>query len=462
MQVKIEDQSTVKKIIHIEIEGEDVTAELDKAYRDLGKSASIKGFRKGKIPRKVLESRFSKDVNADIVSRLIQDSYSEAIKSQSIVDIVGPPSVMDELPELEQGKPFNFSINVEVKPVLSDIEFKGIELRKNVYKPSDEEIDAQLHMIRQTMSTKKTVTEERPAKESDFVLIDYEGFVDGKPFEHTPKIENYLMDIGSKNMPEEFSAKLTGAIPPTDLEIEVVYEDDHTENELAGKTVVYKVAMKEIQEKELPPLDDTLAEKLGQFENLEGIKDAIRSNLEAGYKVRTHQELSEQIFTTLLEKIDFEVPDVLVESELNGIIAETEQAYKQHNITLEDAGVTKDIIRTRYRDVAEQQARRHLLLGKIIEQEKLELTEDEMEEAFAGMARSMHATVEQVKKMFKTDAAAYQLEYIKMIELEKKAVNHIIDNSNIIEVEPEAEDAPSPTAVEDDTASIPSISADMQ
>jgi len=440
MQVKIEDQSTVKKTIHIEIEGKDVTAELDKAYRDLGKSASIKGFRKGKIPRKVLETRYSKDVKAEIISRLIHDSYSEAVKENGIVGIVGPPSVVDVLPELEQDKPFNFSINVEVKPVLSDIEFKGIELKKNMYKPSDEEIDAQLQMIRQTMSTNQTVTEERPVKESDLVLIDYEGFVDGNPFIHTPKIENYLMDIGSKNMPAEFSEKLIGTIPPMALEIEVSYEESHTEKELAGKKVTYKVNLKEIQEKVLPPLDDTLAEKLGQFENLEGIKDAIRTNLEAGYNVRVHQELSEQVFTNLLGKTDFELPDVLLESELSGIVAETEQAYQHHNVSLEEVGITKEMIRTKYRDVAEQQARRHVLIGKIIEQEKLELTENEMEAAFAGMAKAMNGNIEIVKKMFYTDDGKYQLEYIKMIELEKKAMNHIINNATIIEVEPEAEE----------------------
>ncbi len=443
MQVKIEDQSTVKKIIRVEVAGEDVTAELDKAYKELNKSASVKGFRKGKTPRKVLESRFSKDVNADVISKLIQDSYSEAIKDKALDNMVGQPSVSETLPEIESGKPFNFSINVEVKPTLEDIEFKGLELQKNLYSPSDEEINAQLEMIRQTMATKQPVTEERPVQHSDFVLIDYQGFVDGEPCEHTPKIENYIMEIGTKQMPDEFSDKLTGVIPPQELEIDVAYTGDNNDNEtpLAGKTVTYKVTLKEIQEKILPPLDDTLAEKLGQFENLEGIKNAIRSNLEAGYKVRVHQELSEQVFTKLLEKTEFELPDSLVESELNAIVAEAEQAYQQHNITLESVGITKDIIRTQYRNVAEQQAKRHILLGKIIEQEKLELTEDNIEDIYANMAKAMNITVEQVKNIFSSSELSSQhLEYLKMIELEKKAMEHIISNANIVEIQPIAEE----------------------
>lgn len=450
MQVKIEDQSTVKKIIHIEIPGEDVTAELDKAYKELSKSASIKGFRKGKAPRKVLESRFSKDVNADIISKLIQNAYSEAVKDKALENIIGPPSVNEQLPELEDGKPFNFSINVEIKPTLPDIEFKGIELKKNLYSPSEEEIDAQIEMIRQTMATKQTVKEERPVKESDFVLIDYQGFVEGAPSEHTPKIENYVMQIGTKDLPDEFSEKLTGAIPPQEFEIDVPYTGDNSndDNPLVGKTVTYKVALKEIQEKVLPPLDDTLAEKLGQFENLEGIKNAIRSNLESGYKVRVHQELSEQVFTKLLENIEVELPDVLVESELNAIIADTEQAYQQHNITLESVGMTRELLSSQYRNVAEQQAKRHLLLGKIIEQEKLELTEDDIEKLYSNMAKAMNATADQIKKMFVSDNSSQHFEYIKMLELEKKAMEHIISNANVAEIVPSSETESSEEPVE--------------
>ncbi|MBF0242275.1 MAG: trigger factor [Desulfamplus sp.] len=443
MQVKIEDQSTVKKLIHVEVAGEDVTAELDKAYKDIGKTASIKGFRKGKVPRKVLENRFGKDVNADVISKLIQNGYAEAIKDNNISNIVGPPSITETLPEPEQGKPFNFSINIEVRPQIADIDFKGIELKKNLYKPSDEEIVAQLQMIRQSMATKQTVAEERPVKESDFVLIDYQGFVNGEPFEHTPKIENYLMAIGTNDMPDDFSQKLTGVIPPQELEIDVVYPtDDSIEKEFAGKRVTYKVNLKEIQENILPPLDDDLAQKLGQFEKLEDVKNAIRSNLEAGYKVRVNQELSEQIFTKILEKVDFELPEALVEAELNAIVAEAEQAYQQHNITLESVGITKDMIREQYRDLAEKQAKRHLILEKIILQEKLELTPEDMDKMFETMAKAMNATADQIKNMLNhgQDSSTY-FDYIKMIELEKKAIQHIIDNSNMVEVEPEPETA---------------------
>ncbi|MCP4114453.1 MAG: trigger factor [Desulfobacteraceae bacterium] len=436
MQLKIEEKSTVKKVLHVEIPKEDVAKELNKAYNDLKKTASIKGFRKGKAPRKVLENRFSKDVHADIAPRLIQDAFSEALEEHKF-NLVGGPQV--DPPELNPEADYCFDIAIEVRPELDDLEFKGIELKQTMYEASDEEVDAQLEMIRKTMATKQPVTEERPVKAEDFVLIDYEGFVDGKPFDQAPKVENYVMAIGGDTLPEEFSAKLTGVIPEKELDIDVAYPEDHADNGLAGKTVCYKVLLKEIQEQILPPLDDALVENLGQFENLEALKAAILDNLKKGYEQRIHQELSEQIFTTLLEKNEFELPDAMVEMELEGIIAEAEQAYAQNNINLEDVGMSKDFLKTQYRDVAEKQARRHVLLGKIIEQEKLELTEEELEAGFEEMAAGMNASVDAVKNLFNMNAQ--QLEYYKHTQLEKKAVRLIIEQGAVTEVAPEPETA---------------------
>ncbi len=198
---------------------------------------------------------------------------------------------------------------------------------------------------------KETVTEERPVKETDFVLIDYQGFLDGEPYDKTPKIENYVMGINQGVLPKEFSEKLIGAIPVQDLEIEVAYPDDYHDEDLKGKTILYKVTLKEIQEEVLPEINDALAKRLGQFETLDDVRKSIRNNLEKGYAQRIKHEMSEQIFSHLLEKYEFEVPDTLVEEELNGIIRETEGAFAQNNTSLEEAGLSRDALKVKYRDV---------------------------------------------------------------------------------------------------------------
>ena len=434
MQVKIEDLSSVKKVISFEIPKEDVVKELNKAYNELKKSADVKGFRKGKIPRKVLENRYSKDVHADVAPRLIQEAFIGAIDEHKL-DIVGPPQM--DPPELDPQNDYAFDITVEVKPVLDYIDFQGIELTQTKYEISDHEVESQIAMIQKTMAQKKTITEERPVKEGDFVLIDYEGFLNDEPFDQTPKIENYVLGIGKTALPKEFSEKLTGAIPVQDLEVEVPYGDDYYDEHLKAKTIVYKVTLKEIQEEILPELNDDLAKGLGgQYKTLDEVRASIRDNLEKGYAQRIKHELSEQVFVSLLGKAEFEVPEAMVEAELNGITMEAEQAYSANNTTLEEAGLSKDIIRTQYRDVAEKQARRHLILDKIITQEELELTEEELEKSFEEMAQGMNASVDAIKNYFKMDSK--QLGYYKQTQLEKKAVDIIIEKGNITEVEPDA------------------------
>ncbi|SDT89194.1 trigger factor [Desulfobacula phenolica] len=433
MQVKIEDKSSVKKVLSFEIPKEDVTKELNKAYNELKKKVDVKGFRKGKIPRKVLENRFSKDVHADVAPRLIQEAFIDAIKDHDL-NIVGGPQM--DPPELDPENAYVFDITVEIKPELDDIEFEGIALEKTKYEVSDGEIESQMYMIQKTMAKKETVQEERPVKESDFVLIDYEGFLNGESFDKTPKIENYVMGIGQGGLPKEFSEKLTGAIPVQDLDIEVPYADDYYDENLKGKTIVYKVTLKEIQEEVLPELNDDLVKDLGKFETLDDVRASIRENLGKGYEQRIKHEISEQVFQSLLEKYEFEVPEAMIEGELNGIAMEAEQAYAANNTSLEEAGLSKDVLRTQYRDVAEKQARRHLILDKVITQEKLELTDDELEKSFEEMAMGMNAPVDAVKNYFSQDPK--QLEYYKHTQLEKKAVDLIIEKGNITEVEPDS------------------------
>jgi trigger factor len=365
---------------------------------------------------------------------LIQDSFVEAIQEHNL-NIVGGPQL--DPPELNPDSDYVFDITVEVKPELPEIDYNGMSLEKNRYTVSADEIDAQIHMIQKTMAKKQKVDESRAVKDSDFVLIDYQGFLNDEPYEHTPKIENFLYKIGQGTLPEEFSEKLTGCVPVQDIEVEVAYPDDHPDENLKGRTIVYKVTLTEIQEEILPEINDDLVKGLGKFETLDQVRDSIRENLEKGNEQRVKHELSEQIFQHLLEKYEFEVPEAMIEGELNGIISETEQAYSANNTSLEEHGLSREALSEQYRDVAEKQARRHLILDKIITQEKMDLTEEEMEKSLEEMARGMNATVDAIKNFFKADPR--QMEYYTHTQLEKKAIDLIIEKSQVTEKDPESD-----------------------
>ena len=451
MQVNVENVNTVKKILHIEVPVEDVKRELDDAYKELKKTAKVKGFRPGKTPRSVLERLYKKDVNADISSRLIQTSFIEAIKETEL-NILGNPGI--EPPELKGNEAYCYDATVEISPELAAVEFKGLELKKTIYGATDEEVDTQLKMIQKNMATQQKIEEDRPLREGDFALIDYEGFKDGKPFAETGKTENFTMKIGDGQISKDLDSKLIGMAVGDTREVTVAFPEDYFNPKLAGLELSLKVELKEIREQTLPDIDDALAKRMGQYETLDDLKKAITDNLQQGYTKRTEQELNEQIFSALIAKQSFEVPDVLVESELDSIVAEAERSFSYHNKSLEELGLSREIMGEKYRETAEKQVRRYLILNKIIEQEKLAVSDADIEAGYQEMADNFNHPIDEIKGFYKQNKD--KLDIFKHSLLEKKAMALIIEAGKIEEVQaekvvPEEADA-SPAEAETDAA----------
>jgi len=434
MQVTVEDLSTVKKVLHVEIPEKDVVGELDKAYKDLKKNAKVKGFRPGKTPRTVLERLYKKDVNADVSSKLIQESLIDAIKEAEL-NIVGRPEIE---PPIADGKgPYKYDATVEIEPEIETVDFKGLTLKKNLYRVSAEEMDAQLKMLQKNLAQQKTLEEDRPAQEGDFVLVDYEGFKDGKPFAETQKTENFTLKIGDGPILKEFDEQLIGMSTGETREVKVHFPEDYFNNKVANLEITFNVKLNGIREVVLPEIDDAFAKDLGQYETLKQLKDEISSNLLKGYEKRSDQEVQEQIFTALLEKVNFEVPDSLIAFELAGIIEEVERTLTYHGSSLEERSLTKEDLAKKYRDTAIKQVRRRLLLKKIVEQENLTLSDEEMENGYKDMAKAFNKPVEEIKNFYKQKDS--NIEFLKTSLLEKKALKLIIENSSQEIVEPELE-----------------------
>ena len=431
MQFTIEDLSSVKKTLHIEVPREAVTRELDSAYRKLGKTAKIKGFRPGKVPRSVLERMFKKDVHSDVSSRLIQDSFIDALKKTEL-EIVGRPQVNP--PDLKENEPYSYDATVEVKPVIGNIDFRGLALEKSDHRVSDREIDLQLKALQKRMARFEPVEEKRAARTGDHVIITYEGLKDGKPFVETQKTENFAVTIGEGRILKEFDDGLEGLKVGEDREIQVQFPPDYENDRLAGVKIDFFVTLNEIREEVLPEIDDELAKQVGEYSKLSELRDQIRNNLQEGYAKRIEQEMNEQIFKALIEKTDFEVPESMVEYELQAIIEDAERSFAYRNQSLEDAGLTREGIAEKYRDTAEKQVRRHLILDTIIRQEALSLEDAELDQGFEEMAKGFNQPVEQIKQYLMAEQE--KLENFKHALLEKKAVKLIIDSGTITDVPP--------------------------
>jgi trigger factor len=448
MQVSVEDVNSVKKTLHIEIPQDEVVRELDKAYNALKKNAKVKGFRPGKVPRSALERLFKKDVHADVTSRLIQSSFIDALKETEL-KVVGNPQV--DPPELEAAGSYKYDATVEIAPEIADIDISGLNLTRTNYTVSDAEIDAQLKMLQRNFVRYEKIEKNRAARKGDYVLINFEGFKNGRPFDETAKTENFNLKIGEGPILKDFDDQLVGMKPGDSKEFKITFPGDYHNKKLASQEISFQVTLNEIREEVLPPIDDALAKKAGQYENLDDLKKVISENLEQGYAKRKEQELHEQIFRELISRTDFEVPEAMVDMELEGIVEEAIRSFSYRNITMEELGLSRESIAEKYRDVAFKQVKRHLLLGKIIDQKSLEVSDEELEEALNEMAENFKQPVAEIKKHY--DQNKDRLEYFKHTLLEKKAIKLILENSKIEDVDPEkveADDKENQQAVSND------------
>ncbi len=385
MEVTVTDISSVKKKVQIQIPQADVAKELDSAYLQLKKNAKVKGFRPGKTPRSVLERMFHKDVHADVTNTLVQNTFIDAVKQESLA-FIGTPDI--DPPELNPDEPFIYEITMELKPELSDIKFEGVELKKTLYAMSEAEVDKQIELLQKQLAESQPIEEDRAAADGDHAIIDYEGLKDGEPFEQTQKTENYTLKIGQKMISEDFDKQIIGMKPGEQKEFPVTFPEDYHNKDLANIEITFTATLKELREEVIPEADDELAKKLGNFKTIEDVKVAIRANLQEGYDKRSEQEIQEQIFEKLLTE-KFELPETLVKFELDGIISDTESRFAQSNVTLDQLGLSREKLEDQYRDVAENQVRRHLFLSKMIEQENMDLPEETLNSEFETLSQTV-------------------------------------------------------------------------
>ena len=434
MQVTVEEQSPVKKTLHVEIPSEVVARELESSYNQLRKTAKIKGFRPGKAPMSMLKKLYRDQVHTEVVEQLIRSTLPEAVR-ENAPDMIGNPEITTS--ELNEESSFTYAATVEVIPEIPDIDFKGLTLKKPVYKYSEEEVEHQIKLLSKNMAKLEEVKEARPAREGDAAAIEYKGYHNGELIAETPEIDDFQIIIGSGTISKEFDEQVTGMLPGESKEFDVTLPENHPDRQLAGKTIHYVTTLKSLKEEILPEINDEFAKQIGKFESLEQLKDAIRKDLQANYDRRSEQEVNEQVFKALIERTSFEVPEKLINYELDAIIDEIERTYAAYDLTLEMTGQTHDELREKYHDTAVKQAKRHLILGKIIKQEDLSISEEEMDQEFEKIAESIGHPKDLVKQYYQQSQE--QVSSLQYTLLEKKAMHTIIENSIIEEVAPEEE-----------------------
>lgn len=396
MQVTVEDVSNLTKKIKIVLPKESVGKKVDDAYKKLTSEVSLKGFRKGKVPRKVLEKNYGPKVEYDVAEQLIQESYFDALE-ESKLDAVVHPEIKTQ--NFADDGTFSYEAEVDIKPEFELGEYKGIEVEQPEISVTDAEIDREIEIKRKELAPLRTV-EDRGVQIDDIAVIDFQGFQDDKPIKQV-KGENYSVEVGLGQNGKEFEDAIIGLKKGDEATKEIEFPAGFPNPVLAGKRVEFKINVKDIKERLLPDVDDEFARDVSdEFKTLDDLKNHIRETKRKQKEDAQAGDFSDKLMMKLLEAHQFEIPARLITYEVNHLIDEMSNNLQQQGLTLESAGMNREKLAEQYREAAEKRVRGDFVLKKIAEKEDIKVLEEDIEKGFKRISEQYKMPVDEVKKYF--------------------------------------------------------------
>jgi len=424
MKVNVEDVSLVKKKVHVEIPEEDVLKEIDAFYDDLKKKAKIKGFRPGKVPRDILERHFKDYVKAEVLQKLIEDTYPKALSEVSLSP-VSPPVVDPQ--GLEKGKPFQYAAIVEIKPDLKPEGYVGLNLEGKKEEASEEEVETRLKNLQDLHAQLRTIPDARPIQNGDFVNVDYDAKMGGKPLEEGKGVD-FTVEVGSGRFIPAFEEKLVGLKPEEEKDFDVLFPGDYGYQKWAGKTISFHVRMKEIKEKILPPLDDEFAKDLGDYASLGDLKTRIKQDVQKEKDRELDRQLKDQVVDQILKVNSFEAPESLVEGQTKGLVSDTKARLASQGVDFKNLGVSEEKLQDDYKGMAEKQVKTFLILEKIAAQEGITVTDQEVEGRLREISERSRQKFEVVKAYYEKNEL---LPEMKAKIMSEKTLDFIVQKANV-------------------------------
>ena len=434
MSVQVEklENSTVK--LTIEVPAEQFDAAMQDVYNRQKKNISIPGFRKGKVPRQMVERMYGPEVfYDDAANQIMPQAYSDAAK-ESGEDIMSRPTV--DIVQIEKGKPFIFTAEVAVRPDVKLGEYKGVEVTKIDTEVSDEEVETELNNERERNARTITV-EDRAIQSGDTAVIDFEGFADGKAFEGG-KGENHNLEIGSGSFIPGFEDQLIGKNSGDEVEVNVTFPEDYHAEDLKGKDAVFKVKIHEVKAKELPEADDEFAQDVSEFDTIAEYRDSIRKKLEDRKADMAKNEQKQEAIDKIVEASEMELPDSIVLTRADEIINQFAQQLAQQGLSMDQymqyAGTDIDQLRDSVRPEAVTRIKNQLVIDAIAKAENIEITDAEVEEELKKMAEMYNMELDKLKGYMTEE----ETENMKLDLASQKALDLVYDNAVFVDA-PEEE-----------------------
>ena len=431
MNVKVENVNSIKKKLVFEVGPEKVDQEISRAYKKIGKTAKIKGFRAGKVPLSVLEKYYQAQMEQEVLTRLINDTFFKALQDHDI-PAVGEPNIVDSS-GINKGEVFTYEAEIEIKPEVTAKDYTGLSLDKEKWAADPKVIDARLEEMRSSRAQLEVSSHDK-ARQGDSVVIDFEGFIGDQAFAGG-KGEDYLLELGSGSFIPGFEEQVVGMQRGDARDVAVSFPQDYGQAELAGKPAVFKVVLKEIKEKVIPELDDDFAKGFG-VESLAELREQLTKNHETQEKNRIENDLREKLVSALIERNPLEIPEAMIAKQLDYMFENISNRMQVQGMSPAMLGITPENFRENYRDRAIEQISGTLILEAIGRQEEITAQESEIDAKLEEIAAMANAPVDAVRKYY---AGAEARSNLLAQIAEEKVVSFLLDQAKVKEVAPPKE-----------------------
>lgn len=399
MSLQVEKLEKNMAKLTIEVPAEDLEKALQNAYKKQKNKINLPGFRKGKVPRQMIEKMYGPEIfYDDAANELIPKAYAKAY-DESGLDIVSRPEI--DVVQIEKGKPFVFTAEVAVKPEVILGEYKGLEVDKVSTRVTQKEIDAKVQEEAEK-NAREIVVEDRPVQDGDEVIMDFEGFVDGVAFEGG-KGENYPLTIGSGSFIPGFEEQLVGAEAEKEVEVNVTFPEDYHAEELKGKAAVFKCTVHEIKTKEIPEIDDEFASEVSEFDTLEEYKADIKAKIKEQKVAEGKTKQEDQVVEQAVKNASYEIPEAMVDTQVSQMMDEFSQRIRSQGLSMEQyfqfTGMTQEKMLEEMRPQAVKRIETRLVLEAIVKAENIEITDEKLDEEIAKMAEIYKMEADKLKAL---------------------------------------------------------------
>ena len=399
MSVQVEKLEKNMAKLTIEVSSEEFEKAIAKAYKKNKNKISMPGFRKGKAPRAMIEKMYGKGIfYEDAANSIIPDAYADAAK-ESELEIVAQPEI--DVTQIESGKPFIFTATVALKPEVTLGEYKGIEVEKKEVEVTDEEVEAEINKVRESNARMLDI-DDRATQDGDTVLIDFDGYVDGKQFEGG-KADDYSLVLGSHSFIDNFEEQLVGKNIGDDVEVNVTFPENYQAEELQGKPAVFKVKIKEIKVKELPELDDDFAQDVSNFDTIAEYKEDLKKKLTENKEEALKREREEAVIGKIIENAQMDIPEQMVDAQTRQMTQEFAQRLSSQGLSIDQymqfTGLTPQKMIEELKPQALKRIQSRLVLEAVVAAENIETTEEELDKEIENMASMYQMEVDKLKEV---------------------------------------------------------------